>query len=80
MGSVVRLLGSIGKGLFLPVCLILILQAAASRVLSIPEQNLSVPGLQKLPLELGRWKAPGERILDTNITEYLRPDEYILRD
>jgi EpsI family protein len=74
------LLGSVARGLFVPVSVILVMQAAALHVLSIPERDLPIPGLHKLPLELGRWKAPGERILDTNITEYLRPDEYILRD
>lgn len=64
----------------LPVCLILILQTAASRALSIPERDLPLPDLSGLPTRIGEWQEQGERSLDKSITEYLRPDGYILRD
>ena len=65
---------------FLPACLILILQAAASRVLSIPEQDLPIPQLHTLPLQLGNWKVSEEQNLEKGVVEYLRPDDYILRN
>jgi len=68
------------RALFLLVCLILILQAAASRALSLPERTLPLPDLQKLPVELGKWKITEEQHLDNAVTEYLQPDEYILRN
>jgi EpsI family protein len=64
----------------LPVCLILVVQTAASRVLTVPERNLPLPGLQGLPLRFGEWQERGEQALDPNTREYLHPDEYILRD
>ncbi|HXA07842.1 MAG TPA: EpsI family protein [Bryobacteraceae bacterium] len=66
------------RALFLFVCLILILQVAASRALSLPERNLPLPELNKLPRELGRWKVTEEQSLDRGVTEYLKPDEYVL--
>jgi len=66
--------------LLLPVCLILVLQTAASRVLSIPERDLALPDLQGLPMHVGQWEERGEQTLDPNTREYLHPDEYILRD
>jgi EpsI family protein len=56
------------------------MQAAASRMLLISERDLPIPGLHKLPLELGEWKATGEQTLERNVSEYLKPDEYVLRD
>ena len=67
-------------GVFLPVCLILILQAAVSRTLSIPERDLPSPQLQKLPMQLEKWKASGEDTLEEGVVQYLRPDDYILRN
>lgn len=80
MPSASKILSAITKGLFLPVCLILVLQAAASRVLYVTERDLALPGLHQLPVEFGTWKAPGEQTLETSVAEYLKPDEYILRD
>jgi len=74
------LLRSGARGLFVPVSVILVMQAAALHVLSIPERDLPIPGLHKLPLELGQWHSPGEEALESSVTEYLKPDEYILRD
>jgi EpsI family protein len=64
----------------LPVCLILVVQTAASRVLAVPERHLQLPGLQGLPLRFGEWQEREEQALDPNTREYLHPDEYILRD
>jgi len=80
MHSISRWLGGVSLGLFLTVCLILMLQAATSRALSIPERNLPIPELHRVPFELGRWKAPGENALEDSVAAYLKPDEYILRD
>lgn len=68
------------KGVFLAMSLILVMQAAALRMLSIPEQDLAPPGLSSLPFELGEWKAAGEEAMEPGAVEYLRPDEYILRN
>ena len=75
-----NLLGSIGKRLFVPICLILIMQATAIHLLSVPERDLPVPGLRSLPAEFGDWKAVDEQSLDQGVTDYLKPDEYILRN
>jgi EpsI family protein len=56
------------------------MQAAASRALSIAEQDLPRPELRTLPMQLGRWTARGELSLDPGTSEALKPDEYILRD
>jgi EpsI family protein len=64
----------------LPVCLILVLQTAASHELSIPERELPLPNLHALPTRLGTWEDRGDQALDERTTQYLRPDEYILRD
>jgi EpsI family protein len=80
MRSRMRLLGSVARGLFVPMVLILALQAVASRELSIPERDLPLPALHSLPTELGTWKSAGENSLESNVAEYLKPDEYILRD
>jgi len=65
---------------WIAVCLILVVQTAASRVLSIPERRLPPPDLRGLPARLGAWEQRGEEALDPNTVAYLRPDEYILRD
>ena len=69
------------KVLFALVCLILILQLAASRALSIPERDLPLPELDKLPRELGGgWKVTDDQSLDSEVMATLRPDQYILRN
>jgi EpsI family protein len=70
----------ITKGLFLPMCLILVLQAAVSRVLTVPERDFPLPGLHQLADQFGNWEAHGEQTLEANVVEYLKPDEYILRE
>lgn len=80
MRSVLNVFRPGTPSLLLPVCLILVLQTAASRVLSIPERDLPLPDLQGLPMRVGQWQERGEQALDPNTREYLHPDEYILRD
>src|SRR5579871_2914750 len=62
------------------VCLILALQAGASRILDISEQQIGTPGLRGMPAAYGPWKLVGEQSLDATTVAYLKPDEYILRD
>jgi EpsI family protein len=72
--------GQLKRGYLLPLCLILVLQTATSRVLSMPERVLPLPDLRSLPARVGPWELRGEQALDQNTREYLHPDEYILRD
>jgi EpsI family protein len=58
----------------------LVLQASASRMLKIDEQSIGIPGLHSLPWTLGEWKASGEESIGEDVTAYLKPDEYIMRD
>jgi hypothetical protein len=68
------------SGLFIPVALILLAQTAAPRFLAIREGDFAPPELQKIPYQMGKWQAHGDQTLDRGVTEYLRPDEYMLRD
>jgi len=68
------------NGLFAGVCIILVLQAGASRLLSFEERDLPAPKLREIPGDLGPWKASGEQTLDADIVDYLQPADYILRD
>jgi EpsI family protein len=65
---------------FLAICLILAVQAVASRRLDVVERDLPLPGLHSLPFQIGNWQAGEERALSPSEAETLRPDEYILRD
>ena len=76
----VPVLSMMTKGLFLPAGLILLLQAATSRGLTVVERDLPLPALHQVPLELGNWKAPAEQMLEADVSAYLKPDDYILRD
>jgi EpsI family protein len=67
-------------GLLFGVCLILIAQAGASRLLKVDERSMPTPGLHQLPWQLGSWKASAEGSMGAAVEEYLKPDEYILRD
>jgi EpsI family protein len=67
-------------GILAASCLILVLQASASRMLKIDEQKIGIPGLHGLPWQFGKWKASGEQSIGEDVTAYLKPDEYILRD
>jgi EpsI family protein len=67
-------------GLFAAAGLILVLQASASRMLKIDEAKIGIPGLHDIPFQLGAWQAGGEQSIGADVTAYLKPDEYILRD
>ncbi|MGB6946351.1 MAG: exosortase C-terminal domain/associated protein EpsI [Bryobacteraceae bacterium] len=75
-----KALASARYGLFAAACLILVFQASASRMLKIDEQKIGIPGLHELPWQIGPWKSSGEHSIGPDVTAYLRPDEYILRD
>ncbi len=60
-------------------CLILVLQAGASRILNIDERSIGIPGLHALPWQIGTWNTSGEQSMEPEVTAYLKPDEYILR-
>jgi EpsI family protein len=77
MPKTVRL---IAGGFFIPVALILAVQTVAPRFISIHEADFPLPSLNSLPYEFGKWQARGDETLDRAVTEYLRPDEYVLRD
>jgi EpsI family protein len=66
--------------LFAAACLILVVQAGASRMLKIDEQKIGIPGLHALPWQMGPWEASAEQSIGPEVTAYLKPDEYILRD
>jgi EpsI family protein len=68
------------QGLIAAGCLLLVVQAGASRMLSFNERKLATPGLHQVPLDLGPWKAAGEQSLGQDVADYLKPDDYILRD
>jgi EpsI family protein len=68
------------RALFLTACAILLLQGGAARMLSVTEHDLSLPGLHQLPFDFGKFTAAGEEALEPAVLEYLRPDEYTLRD
>jgi EpsI family protein len=67
-------------GLFAAACLVLVLQAAASRMVKVDEASLPVPGLHNVPFQIGRWDASAEQFMDVNSEAVLKPDEYIFRD
>lgn len=61
-------------------CLILVLQASASRMLKIDETKIGIPGLHQLPWDIGGWTAQSDQSIGADVEAYLKPDEYILRD
>src|ERR1035438_5886589 len=67
-------------GLLASGCLILVLQASASRMLKVDERKMPIPGLHDLPQQLGGWKNTGDQSMDPGQEAWLKPDEYILRD
>lgn len=73
-------LSAAGNGLIVAGCLLLVFQLSASRMMNFREGNLATPGLHQIPLALGQWKASGEQSLDPSVENYLKPDDYILRD
>ena len=71
---------SIAGGLLIPVALILAVQTAAPHYVSIHETEFIPPALHEIPYDVGPWHARGDQTLDKDVTEYLRPDEYVLRN
>jgi EpsI family protein len=67
-------------GLLAAACLILVVQASASRMLKIDERSMPIPGLHNLPWQLGNWKAGAEDSIGAATEAYLKPDEYVLRE
>lgn len=67
-------------GILVAACLILALQASGSRMLKIDEEKIGNPGLHSLPWQLGTWKTTAEDSIGADVTAYLKPDEYILRN
>ncbi len=67
------------RWLFPAACLILLAQAAATRAIVIPERDLPIPELHRLPQALGKWRNTADQDLEANIASYLKPDDYILR-
>ena len=74
------LLRSALTGSFLAAALILVAQAAAMHMLSLPERELPTPPLGNLPAQLGPWRLQNEQALEPAVLEYLKPDSYVLRD
>jgi len=66
--------------MFVPVCLILIVQATVSRAVSVSETPRRNPDLQAFPMELANWRAQSEQALDEDLVRTLNPTEYLLRD
>ncbi|HYL36135.1 MAG TPA: EpsI family protein [Bryobacteraceae bacterium] len=61
-------------------CLILAVQAGATRMLSFDEADIPTPKLHDIPMNFGIWSSRGEQSLEKSIVDYLAPDAYILRD
>src|SRR5579863_9692958 len=80
MNKILHLAGSISTKFFLPISLVLVMQATALQMLSIPERVLPTPGFHDLPFEIGAWKTTGEQSMEPSVAEYLKPDDYIIRD
>ena len=80
MSRIVNLLRSTGNSFFSAICIILIVQTTASKMVSIDEKTIPIPGLHEIPSELGNWTATGEQALERDVALYLKPDDYILRD
>jgi EpsI family protein len=74
------LLRSALTGSFLAAGLLLVAQAAAMHMLSLPERDLPTPALGNLPAQFGQWKLQDEEALEPAVQEYLKPDSYVLRN
>jgi len=72
--------GTVIPGGFLVVCVILGLQAVASKQMSVAERAAAAPELEQIPWRIGRWKAQAEGSLDNSMILALKPDAYVLRD
>jgi EpsI family protein len=49
-------------------------------MLKVDEDKIGIPGLHAVPWQLGSWTTSGEGSLGPDVTAYLKPNEYILRD
>ncbi len=76
----IRWPSSARNALLVTVGVILLLQVGLSRMLTIDEASIRLPGLRKIPISLGTWTSAGEQSLDPTVLAQLRPDEYVLRD
>jgi EpsI family protein len=54
-------------------------QIAGSYTISVNEDAIAIPGLQKVPDQIGNWAMAGEQPLEPEVAAYLRPDDYIQR-
>src|ERR1700686_2625439 len=70
----------VAGGFFIPAVLILAAQAVAPHFLTIHENDFAAPALSQVPYQMGTWQSTADHQLDREVTEYLRPDEYVLRD
>jgi len=68
------------NGIVIALTLILLAQVAVSRMMSVNEQSMTSPSLESLPTKIGSWTASGNGELEASVREYLKPDNYILRD
>ena len=66
--------------LALTIASILVLQMAAMFGISMSERALAPPELHTLPADIAGWKMTGEQSLEPTVVEYLRPDDYVMRD
>jgi len=61
--------------------LILAGQALVSRIVSTYDQPPPYsPNLQSFPARIGSWVGSQDHVLEADVAELLRPDEYLLRD
>ena len=67
------------RGIVIATTLILSAQLAGSYALHLREDSLVTPGLKELPDRIGKWTLSQEDPLPADVTNYLRPDEYIQR-
>lgn len=75
-----KLFAPVRFGLLGAACVILVLQASTTSMLKIDERKIPIPGLHQLPLQFEKWKSSQEATMPATTEQYLKPDEYILRD
>jgi EpsI family protein len=67
------------RSIVIATTLILSAQLAGSYALGLGEESLVTPGLRELPGSIGVWTLTREDPLPSDVTNYLRPDEYVQR-
>jgi EpsI family protein len=80
MSNGTRLLRSSLQGWFALAGVILVAQAGAMHMLSLPERDLPLPPLDSFPAQFSGWNLQAEQQLEPAVAEYLKPDSYLLRD